>query len=178
MTLREAKTFAGQIALVGGLAGLIGGVDLGLLNLRYERGCRSWLRLAADAGDVPTARQRLGTALDYIRAHGLTRGSTATLFSTPTTDLALWYSNLNDVHRRLGAIPPDASEVDTNAALIKLREVLLNRQGGTDVVTEPPDIALYPGVGLRVVELFAACASGMVAALAAWFYIFSRDQLC
>lgn len=60
----------------------------------FDRNCNGWLENSSNAQTVELAHDRLSRAITYVESHNLKNGSTHFLWSTPQTQLSLWYENL------------------------------------------------------------------------------------
>jgi hypothetical protein len=111
--------------------------------IQFDRNCLSYLSLAADANSVEIAEKHLTSALTYLEERDLTEGKTHLLISSPKTDIAIWYENLKSAQAQLQELKAreDLTEMEESNALMKLRETLLDANGG---VTYPDNISCYP----------------------------------
>ena len=122
-------------------------------NIRFTTECGGHLKRAADANTVELAHKELSQALNYIRQHEMTEGSTGVIFSFPKNDVGFWYTNLNDSFSELDRVIKSSpqgkidqlGEVARSNALIKLRETLLDHgANGEEIITTPSGIHIFP----------------------------------
>lgn len=115
-----------------------------IVEIQFDIAVTSRLRRAANASTIEIAQRELNAALINIRERDLTSGSTHIFYATPDTDLAFWYTNINDAHTELVELKASKSDPLTESnQLIKLREALLDAdQAGS--VTLPQCITIYP----------------------------------
>ena len=111
--------------------------------IQFDRNCLSYLSLAADANSVEITEKHLTSALTYLEENDLTEGKTHLLISSPTTDIAIWYENLQSAQTQLRELKAreDLTDMEESNALMKLRETLLDANGA---VTYPDNISCYP----------------------------------
>lgn len=111
----------------------------------YDRDCGGHLKRAADANTVTLAEQELRLALDYLRDHNMTSGSTGVLLSYPSYDVGFWYENLKESYDELEKLTPETSRLEQTNCLQKLRETLLDHgENGKESVTQPSGISIFP----------------------------------
>lgn len=110
----------------------------------FNKNCEEWLKLAADANNIPIAKARLDKAVDYLEKNNITTGYTSLWFQTPDTSITEWYTNLKAAQENLSSFPSNATGSDINNTLMKLRETLLDRGDHGDKVTLPPYIQYAP----------------------------------
>jgi hypothetical protein len=103
-----------------------------------------FLKQAADANSVKLANEKLTAALNEIERQGLTGGYTSVLYSTPDEDLGFWYKNLKTSKAELDSLPETASSLEKSNMLIKLRETLLDHGSGSESITYPEGISVFP----------------------------------
>lgn len=121
----------------------VGCADL-LASWKFSSECSGWLYAASNATNIPIARDRLGNALKYVEDNNLTQGSCHWFWSTPNTDLNVWYSNLKAAHTQLSTMPTQVTPLEESNSLMKLRETLTDQgQKGTYVV-KPNGICWHP----------------------------------
>ena len=111
---------------------------------QFNKNCEEWLKLAADANNIPIAKARLDKAISYLEKENITQGYTSLWFQTPDTSITEWYTNLKATQRNLENFKLDVTESDINNTLMKLRETLLDRGDHGDRVTLPPFIQYAP----------------------------------
>lgn len=122
-------------------------------NIRFTTECGGHLKRAADANTVELAHKELAQALNYIRQHEMTEGSTGIFFSFPKNDVGFWYTNLSDSFSELDRVIKSSpqgkidqlGEVARSNTLIKLRETLLDHgTNGEEIITLPTGIHIFP----------------------------------
>jgi len=111
---------------------------------QFNKNCEEWLKLSADANNIPIARARLDKAINYLEKNNITTGYTSLWFQTPDTSITEWYTNLKAAQENLKDFRLEATESDINNTLMKLRETLLDRGDHGDKVTLPPFIQYAP----------------------------------
>jgi hypothetical protein len=116
----------------------------GWMSFQFHRQCATHLKMAADAGSIATAKDRLDKALAYLEANGITKGHTYVAIAAPTWEIAPWYDNLKEEQAHLANFPSNATESDKNNALMKFREVLIDHGADGDHVTLPHNIEEAP----------------------------------
>ncbi|HEY1218053.1 MAG: hypothetical protein ABSE42_06030 [Bryobacteraceae bacterium] len=131
--------------LVGGLVSLPiwAGVRI-VASIRYGIDCGGHLKRAADANNIELAKQELAVATSYLERHGMTAGYTSVLYNEPSEDVGFWYKNLDMSLQELEKEPATASELEKSNLLLKLRQTLLDTSSGTESVTEPSGISIFP----------------------------------
>lgn len=112
-------------------------------TIQMDVNCISYFEMAADANSVKLAEKHLTSGIKYLEENGLTKGHTGIIFRSPTDDLGLWYENLKSAQEQLIELNQreDLTELEESNALMKLRETLLDSQGGA---THPDMISFYP----------------------------------
>lgn len=135
-------------------------------DINFNRNCGGYLKRAADANSVDLAKTELTRALRYIEAHGMTKGYTSIIYNTPDEDVGFWYTNLKTSLKDLEDLGPNATPLEKSNTLIKLRETLLDHGNGSEQVTMPSGISVYPNnLGAALICVFGtllALISGLV----------------
>lgn len=135
-------------------------------DIKFNRGCGGYLKRAADANSVELAKAELTKAIHYIESRGMTTGYTSIVYNTPDEDVGFWYTNLKTSLKDLEDLGPNASPMEKSNTLIKLRETLLDHGNGTEHVTMPSGISVYPNnLGVAVLASFGtllALISGLI----------------
>lgn len=118
--------------------------------IKFDRGCAGYLKRAADASTIELAKEQLLTSVMYAEEHNLTSGYTSVLYRTPNEDIGYWYRNIKTsyaeleyvtmLERTMNALYED----EITLKLIKLREVLLDNDCGSESATFPSGISIYP----------------------------------
>ena len=91
----------------------------------FDMNCKQYLKRAADANTVETAKEELGKAISYAETHNLTQGVVSILFHQPKNDIGYWYKNMTNI-------------------LMKLRETLTDESESGVSVTIPDGISVFP----------------------------------
>lgn len=130
-------------------------------SVALKQNLTGYLKQAADANTIELAEERLGLALNYLEAEGLTEGHTSVWYETPDEDIGFWYRNLKASHRELQSLKSSSALERTNV-LLKLRETLLDG-GEKDDVTVPDGLAVYPHNLLWGSLMIAALIAGFIA---------------
>lgn len=113
----------------------------------FDRDCGDYLKLAADAPTVERADGFLSKAIAYLDRTGRTAGNSAIIFKTPENDVGIWYGQLKAAHETTITIlakKPDATQLERDNALMKIRETLLDQGETGTVVTAPAHISIVP----------------------------------
>jgi hypothetical protein len=112
-------------------------------SIQFDQNCGGYLKNAADANSVELASERIGKAVEYIEANGLTEGYTSVLWRTEDENVSYWYSNIKACQKELDSCQ-DATQLEKSNVLMKVRESLTDNGGkGTDL-TLPEGISKYP----------------------------------
>lgn len=115
-------------------------------GIQFDANCGDYLRLAADANSIDMAERHLSTAISYLESNNLTNGYTKIFVYYPKNDLGLWYENLKTAQAQLQEMQgSEYTELDQSNMLMKLRETILNEDGG---LTHPEGISLVPNYTL------------------------------
>lgn len=114
--------------------------------VEFDSNCGDYLKLAADANTIDVAEKHLSKSIEYVEKKGLTSGYTKIFVYHPTNDLGLWYENLKTAQTQLQEMKESGyTELEQSNMLMKLRETLLNNEGG---LTHPDGISLVPNFTL------------------------------
>ena len=117
--------------------------DCILRSIRFDQECAGYLKQAADANTAELAINRLGKAIEYVEAHGLTDGYTSVLWRTEDENIGYWYENLKACQQELTECL-DGTQLEKTNVLMKVRESLCdNGEKGTKL-TIPAGISKYP----------------------------------
>lgn len=73
-------------------------------SVQFNQNCGGYLKRAADANTVETAKEELSKAISYIEANNLTQGYTSVMWQTPNEDLGFWYKNLKSSETELSKV--------------------------------------------------------------------------
>lgn len=120
-------------------------------NINFKRNCGGYLKRAADANTVQLAQRELSTALSYIEKEGLITGYTSVIYRTPSEDVGFWHTNLKASLEELNTVSPNATQLEKSNVLLKLRQTLLDHTGGSESITVPSGISVYPNNALVAV---------------------------
>lgn len=113
--------------------------------IAFDRYCKDYLKLAADANTIEMAKTELNIALKYMEENNLTDGYTSVIYKSPGEDVYFWYNNIKSARNELNKINDSTtSPLEKTNVLMKLRETLLDDKNGDVSVTAPPGISLYP----------------------------------
>ncbi len=130
------------------LFALWGGVRV-VSDIGFVQDCEGYLKRAADANTVELAAVELAKAVEYAKNNNLTSGFTSVMYRTPDEDVGFWYRNLAQSLEELQKVKPDTAQLERTNVLMKLRETLMDTEGGHMSVTVPPGLSVYPqNVGL------------------------------
>lgn len=127
----------------------VGIIATGIVKqVQLTQNCTGYLKRAADAGNVETAKAQLSKAIHYLEENDMTHGYTSIFYKTPDEDVEFWYKNLKSSEAELMKVDSSTSALEKTNLLMKLRETLLdNGSDGTDL-TYPDGLAMYPQNGL------------------------------
>lgn len=113
-------------------------------SISLEQNCTGYLKRAADANTVETAKGELQKSIQYLEAHNLTKGYTSVMYNTPDEDIEFWFKNLKASENELSQVPDTASILEKTNLLMKLRETLMDSGEKNDQVTVPDGLERYP----------------------------------
>lgn len=117
-------------------------------GVSLEQNCTGYLKRAADANTVETAKTELEKSIKYLEANNLTSGYTSVLYRTPDEDIEFFYKNLKASYAELSKVDSTTTSLEKTNMLMKLRETLLdNGEKGTEL-TYPSGLSKYPSNGL------------------------------
>ena len=109
-----------------------------------KQNCTGYLKRAADANTVESAKEQLQKSIQYLEANNLTKGYTSVLYQTPDEDIEFWYNNLKAAEEELLKVDSTTSSVEKTNLLMKLRETLLDNSEDGDTLTVPNGLSRYP----------------------------------
>lgn len=112
--------------------------------VQFETSCEQYLKRAADANTVETAKKELAKAISYAEAHNLTEGVVSVFLHQPENDVGYWYNNLTEAYDELDNLSEDATSLEKTNVLMKLRETLIDETESGVEVTIPNGISIYP----------------------------------
>jgi hypothetical protein len=109
-------------------------------GVQFNSNCGSYLQLSADANSIEIAEKHLTKAIDYLEENNVISGYTKIFIYKPTNDIGLWYENLKSAQKQLQDMiqQGNCTELEESNMLMKLRETLLNEDGG---LTHPVGIS-------------------------------------
>ena len=113
-------------------------------SIQLKQNCTGYLERAASANTVEEANVQLTKAIDYLEARELTTGYTSVLWRTPDEDIAFFYRNLKASQSELSKVDSTTTALERTNVLMKLRETLMDSYDGSDVITCPDGLSLYP----------------------------------
>ncbi|HLO43889.1 MAG TPA: hypothetical protein VK175_06115 [Leadbetterella sp.] len=142
------------IVMVGFVLVVFGGASMQAIRLKQE--CTGFLKRAADANTVETAKVELRRALSYLEMNDMTKGYTSVLWKTADEDVGFWYENLKASELELMKVREDSPSMEKTNLLMKLRETLLDSGEKGDELTVPKGLSRFPSNGLWCVLLWMA----------------------
>lgn len=113
-------------------------------EIDFNTNCEQYLKRAADANTVETAKEELAKAISYAEAHNLTKGIVSIFLHQPKNDVGYWYKNMTEAYDELENLPEDATSLEKTNVLMKLRETLTDERESGVAVTIPDGISIYP----------------------------------
>lgn len=135
-------------------------------KISLEQNCTGYLKRAADANSVETAKAELGKAISYLEANQLTTGYTSVLWRTPDEDIEFFYKNLVASKTELDKVTETTSSLEKTNILMKLRETLLDNGEKGDSLTCPDGLSRYPNNGFWGIILILGV--GIIIFLIVW----------
>lgn len=114
-------------------------------DVSMNQNCTGYLKRAADANTVETAKEQLQKSIQYLESNNLTKGYTSVLWKTPDEDIEFWYKNLKASESELMKVDSTTSSMEKTNLLMKLRETLLDNG---DKLTVPNGLSRYPNNGM------------------------------
>ncbi len=112
--------------------------------VQFDMNCTQYIKRAADANTVETAKEELAKAISYAEENNLTEGVVSVFLHQPINDIGYWYKNMVESYSGLDNIPEDATSLERSNALMKLRETLTDGGESGVSVTIPNGISIYP----------------------------------
>ena len=109
-----------------------------------KQNCTGYLKRAADANTIETAKAELQVAIEYLEKNNLTKGYTSVMWQTPDEDIAFWYNNIKASQNELMKVDSTTSSLEKSNLLMKLRETLLDNGKEGDSLTVPDGLEFYP----------------------------------
>ena len=117
---------------------------IGLKGLSLKQNCTGYLKQAADANTVETAKTQLGKSIKYLEEHNMTTGYTSIAYNTPDEDIEFFYNNLKESEKELSKVDSTTSSLEKTNLLMKLRETLLDGGKDGDELTIPKGLSKHP----------------------------------
>ncbi len=112
--------------------------------VEFNTNCKQYLKRAADANTVETAKEELAKAISYAEDNNLTEGVVSIFLRQPKNDVGYWYKNMTEAYEELENLPEDATSLEKTNVLMKLRETLTDETDSGVSVTVPNGISIYP----------------------------------
>lgn len=112
--------------------------------VQFDTECTQYLKRAADANNVETAKEELAKAISYAEKHDLTEGVVSIFLHQPKNDVGYWYKNMTEAYVELDNLPEDVTSLEKTNVLMKLRETLTDEEESGVSVTIPDGIEIYP----------------------------------
>lgn len=119
-------------------------VDRIVNAVEFSTNCKQYLKRAADANTIETAKEELAKAISYAETHNLTEGVVSIFLNQPKNDIGYWYKNLTEAYSELENISEDATPLEKTNVLMKLRETLTDEDDNGTSITIPHGISIYP----------------------------------
>lgn len=113
-------------------------------DVQFDMNCTQYIKRAADAGTVETAKKELSSAISYAEENNLTEGVVSIFFHQPRNDIGYWYKNMTESYSELENLSEDATSLEKTNVLMKLRETLTDENQSGVSVTIPDGISIYP----------------------------------
>ena len=115
---------------------------------QFEVHCTQYIKRAADASTVETAKEELAKAISYAEEHGMTEGNTSIFLKQPKNDVGFWYRNMKNAYHELDNLLDDSSALEKTNVLMKVRESLVDQGENSIQVNLPQDISVFPNNAL------------------------------
>ena len=109
-----------------------------------DQQCTGYLKRAADANTVETAKKQLEISLNYLESHNMTKGYTSIIYNTPDEDVSFFYNNLKASLDELNQVNANTSNLEKTNMLMKLRETIIDNGKTGDTLTLPNGLFRYP----------------------------------
>lgn len=119
-------------------------VDRIVNAVEFSTNCKQYLKRAADANTIETAKEELAKAISYAEENNLTEGVVSIFLHQPKNDVGYWYNNMKEAYAELENLPEDATPLEKTNVLMKLRETLTDESESGVSVTVPEGISIYP----------------------------------
>lgn len=166
--MKNKKVLIGVLSLIFAFT-IIGWSKI--LSIQMQRNCTGYLKRAADANTVETAKDQLHKAIAYLEENNLTKGYTSAIYNTPDEDIAFWFNNLKSSEQELDKVinSKTSSSTETSNVLMKLRETLIDNGEKGDHLTVPDGLSRFPNN--LVWGIFRILAYGVVIICGLYIYI-------
>lgn len=142
-TRKTVSLLVWNVMVYAVLLGILSGARI-VKAVQFDMNCTQYLKRAADANTVATAKEELGKAIAYAEQEHLTEGVVSIFLHQPSNDIGYWYKNMTEAYEELDSLPEDASSLETTNVLMKLRETLTDQKDSGVKVTVPNGISIYP----------------------------------
>ena len=113
-------------------------------EVNFDTSCAQYIKRAADASTVETAKEELGRAISFAEENGYTEGIVSIFLRQPKNDIGYWYKMLKETYNELDSVADDATQLEKTNILMKVREALTDEHEHGVVVTVPDGIGVYP----------------------------------
>lgn len=113
-------------------------------SVQFDTHCTQYIKRAADANTVETAKEELAKAISYAEENNLTKGIVSIFLHQPKNDIGYWYKNMTEAYAELENLSEDATSLEKSNVLMKLRETLTDEQESGVSITIPNGISIYP----------------------------------
>lgn len=136
----------------------------------FEQNCGGYLKRAADANTIETAKAELDKSIKYLEENGMTKGYTSIFYRTPDEDIEFFYNNLKASSVELSKVDSTTTSLEKTNILMKLRETLLDDGEKGTTVTCPDGLSKYPSntmyfyLGLLGIALLIMGVIGIIVA--------------
>lgn len=120
------------------------GIVVALKSINLKQNCTGYLKRAADANTIESAKEQLQKSIKYLELNNLTKGYTSVMWRTPDEDIEFWYNNLKNSEKELMKVDSTTSTLEKTNILMKLRETLLDKTRKGEEVTVPNGLSRYP----------------------------------
>lgn len=141
--------------------------------VQFNTNCEQYLKRAADANTVETAKEELAKAISYAEENNLTEGVVSIFLHQPKNDIGFWYNNMKEAYAELENLPEDATSLEKTNVLMKLRETLTDEKESGISVTHPDGISIYP----NNVMYFWWISLSFIAWCVFWIMVWVTDDL-
>lgn len=163
------------LAIVFTLSFFAWGVVRIVNEVDFNINCTQYIKRAADANTIETAKEELKKAITYAEENNLTEGIVSIFFKQPKNDVGFWYKNMKESYSELENLPSDATALEKTNVLMKLRETLTDEKDSGVSVTIPAGISVYPNNALY---FWWACISAILACVMWVLTYFLWNEYC